>query len=705
MTSLAEWAPTLVGGGLSLASAVCLIRIRVAARHARNAVADAVERHFNVLEAVREGVCIVDADLRVTHMNDEAERILDRTAEAGVGFPLENAADPIASALGPDIRAARGSGLPIERTYAFPSLLRWVEVRIMPAADETLISLRDISAQRVAESQLNANSHSLQLVENNVDAVLWTVGRDCRFSAVSGGALAELGLTSGTLIGRSCAALISEELIRDVLTGRHVRAQSVHGEHWLQHHVEPLADRDGEIIGATGVSINITELKRTQRELYDAAHSDRLTSLPNRFSLEQRLQDAVSAAHADDSRFALLFLDLDRFKAINDTLGHGAGDDVLREVALRLQKCMRGADFIARPGGDEFVILLSRIASITDVEFLSRRVIEALSAPIRLQERTVYVGVSVGAAVFPDHGRDAEALTAHADAAMYRAKAAGGGGLAIYDRSLQALDAERFALEADLREAVARDELELEYQPLIDLARNEIVGCEALLRWRHPIRGTISPDVFVPIAEASSSIVEIDRWVLREACAAAAKFREIAPKLSMSVNLSPRDLREDDLSGHVASALLQHGIPPHALVMEVTETAALDESALPALERLRELGVQIAMDDFGIGYSSLAHLKRLPVTTLKIDRTFIRDVTVDESDRAIVVSIVNIAKAFGLRVVAEGIETDEQAAFVRDLGCDDGQGFRLGRPQPPEDFARLLAGGQRPRLRLVERTA
>src|ERR1700681_1539434 len=453
MTLLAEWAPTLVGGGLSLVSAVCLIRIRIASRHARTAAADAAERHFNVLEAIREGVCIVDADLRVTHMNDEAERILDRTAEAGVGFLLEDASDPLASALVPDIRAARRSGLPIERTHAFPTLLRWIEVRIMPTADETLISLRDVSAQRVAESQLNANSHSLQLVENNVDAVLWTVGRDARFSAVSGGALGELGLTSATLIGRPCA-----------------------------------------------------ELKRTQRELYDAAHSDRLTSLPNRFSLEQRLQDAVTAAHADDSRFALLFLDLDRFKAINDTLGHGAGDAVLREVAARLQKCMRGADFIARPGGDEFVILLSRIASITDVEFLSRRVIETLSAPIRLHERTVYVGVSVGAAVFPDHGRDAEALTAHADAAMYRAKAAGGGGLAIYESALQAQDAERFALEAELREALARNEFKLEYQPLVDLARNEIVGCEALLRWHHPIRGTISPEVFVPIAEASSSI-------------------------------------------------------------------------------------------------------------------------------------------------------------------------------------------------------
>lgn len=280
MTLLAEWAPTLVGGGLSIASAVCLIRIRYAASKDRKTADDAVERHFNVLEAIREGVCIVDADLRVTHMNDEAERILDRTAEGGVGFLLADASDPLAAALIPDINSARRSGLPIERTHAFPALLRWIEVRIMPTADETLISLRDVSAQRLAESQLNANSHSLQLVENNVDAVLWTVGRDGRFSAVSGGALGELGLASAALIGRPCGVLVSEDLIGEVFTGRHVRAQSVHGEHWLQHHIEPLADRDGEIIGAVGVSINITELKRTQRELYDAAHSDRLTALP-----------------------------------------------------------------------------------------------------------------------------------------------------------------------------------------------------------------------------------------------------------------------------------------------------------------------------------------------------------------------------------------------------------------------------------------
>ena len=705
MTFLAEWAPTLVGGALSAASATALFRIRHAARHARNAAADAIERHVNVLEAVREGVCIVDADLRVSHMNEEAGRLLDRAAGAQVGFPLANGADPLASAMLADILAARSSGLPIERTHAFPALLRWIEVRITPTGDETLITLRDVSAQTIAESQLNENSQSLQLVENNADAVLWTVGRNCRFSAVSGGALGELGLASETLIGRPCGALISEDLIREVFTGRDVRAQSAHGDRWLRHHVEPLADRNGAIIGAVGVSIDITELKRTQRQLFDAAHSDRLTTLPNRFSLEQRLEDAVATARADGSRFALLFLDLDRFKAINDTLGHGAGDEVLREVAVRLQKCVRGADFIARPGGDEFVILLSGISGLTEIEFLAQRVIQSLSAPIRLRERTVYVGVSVGAAVFPDHGRDAEALTAHADAAMYRAKAAGGGSLAIYESSLQALDAERFAIEADLREALARNEFTVEYQPLVDLARNEIVGCEALLRWHHPIRGLISPEVFVPIAEASSSIVEIDRWVLREACAAAATFRAFAPNLSMSVNLSARDLREDDLSGHVASALVQYGIPAHALVMEVTETAAIDDAALPALERLRALGVHIAMDDFGIGYSSLAHLKQLPITMLKIDRTFIRDVIADKSDRAIVVSIVNIAKAFGLRVVAEGIENEAQAEFVRDIGCDHGQGFWLGRAQAPAQFVEMLQTARRPRLRLVERTA
>ncbi|MEA2721457.1 MAG: hypothetical protein QOJ39_3321 [Candidatus Eremiobacteraeota bacterium] len=682
-----------------------MLRSRVVLADANAVAADAVERRYNLLEAVHEGVYIVDPELRVTHVNDEAERLLHRTADTMIGVTLDHVLDPLASELVPDIRAAQRSGVAIERIHAFAALQTWVEVRILPCAAETLISLQDVSAQTIAESQLHENAHSLQMVANNVDAILWTVGRDGRFTALSGGALAQLQLTSEELVGEPCTALVAESVVRDVFTGRHVRVENAHGDHWLRHHVEPLADRDQNIIGAVGVSIDITELKRTQRQLFDAAHRDRLTGLPNRFSLDQRVQEAVALAGRDDTRLALLFLDLDRFKAINDTLGHGAGDAVLREVAARLQKCLRGGDFIARPGGDEFVIVMTSITAVKDIEMLAQRLIKSLSAPIHLEDRDVHVGVSIGAAVFPEHGSDPSALTAHADAAMYRAKSSGGSALAVYQSEMQAQDAERFALEADLRHALGRGELEVEYQPLVDLSRGTMIGCEALVRWRHPTRGTIAPGVFIPIAEESSVIVDIDRWVLRQACAAAATFRTIDPNFRIAVNLSARDLREPSLPTLVAALLTEHDIAAHALILEVTETAALDDDVLPGLHRLRELGLHIAMDDFGIGYSSLAHLKRLPITMLKIDRTFIRDVITDQFDRAIVISIVNVAKAFGLRVVAEGIETDEQAAFVRSLGCEEGPGFRFGRPQRFEALVSALRATQRPKLRLVERSA
>ncbi len=371
---------------------------------ARGIAADAVERRYNLLEAVREGIYIVDDDLRITHVNDEAERLLHRTADDMIGVELPDIVDPLASELVPDIRAARRSGVAIARVHAFPALQTWVEVRILPAADETLISMQDVSAQTIAESQLHENAHSLQLVANNVDAILWTVGRDGRFTAVSGGALSELDLNASDLLGQPSSALVAESVVRDVFTGRHVRVESAHGDHWLRHHVEPLADRDRNIIGAVGVSIDITELKRTQRQLFDAAHRDRLTELPNRFSLDQRLQEAVALAARENGRLALLFLDLDRFKAINDTMGHGAGDEVLREVGARLHRCVRGGDFIARPGGDEFVILMSSITGEKDIEMLSQRLIRAVSAPIQLDDREVYVGVSIGAALFPEHG-------------------------------------------------------------------------------------------------------------------------------------------------------------------------------------------------------------------------------------------------------------------------------------------------------------
>ncbi len=662
---------------------------------ARGTAARAVEERYNVLEAMHEGLYTVDNELRITHINEEAERLLRTTAGEIVGVTLDAVVDPLASELVPDVRAARRGGVPIQRVHAFPGRQTWIEVRIVPAASETLISLQDVSAQTIAESQLHENAHSLQLVANNVDAVLWTAGRDGRFNAVSGGALEDLGLAASDLLHQPCGILVAEHVIKDVFAGRAARVESPRGDRWLRHHVEPLSDRDGNVIGAVGVSIDITELKRTQRQLFDAAHRDRLTGLPNRFSLDKRLQDAIGEARADGSRFALVFLDLDRFKWINDTLGHGAGDDVLREVALRLQGAVRGGDFIARPGGDEFVIVLPRIVDAAEIELVTRRVILAFAAPIEVRERDLHVGVSAGAAIFPDHGRDAESLTAHADAAMYRAKAVGSG-YELFEESIEAEAVQRFSVDSELRYAVERDELMLDYQPLVDLTTKRFVGCEALVRWNHPQRGTIAPAGFIPVAEESGMIVAIDRWVLRAACATAARLRAHAPDFYVAVNLSARGLRHaEDIAGQVAAALAEHDLPPSALIIEVTESAALGKDALACLERLCELGVRIAMDDFGVGYSSLAHLKRLPVHFLKIDRSFMLDIVHGASDQAIVSSIVTVAKTFGLTVVAEGVESDRQAEVVTSLGCDGGQGFWYGRPQQLAALEALLIGQRR----------
>ncbi|MDB5026862.1 MAG: cph2 4, partial [Candidatus Eremiobacteraeota bacterium] len=406
-------------------------------------------------------------------------------------------------------------------------------------------------------------------------------------------------------------------------------------------------------------------------------------------------------AEQGDRRFAVLFLDLDRFKTINDTLGHGAGDDVLRAIATRLEGEVRTGDIIARPGGDEFVILLSTINDPAELQMVSQRLLRRLAAPVTVRDRQLYVSASMGVAVYPEHGRDAEALIAHADAAMYRAKALGGNRSAMYDVSVESVAVDRLALENDLRHAVDRGELELRYQPIVNVASKQIVGCEALVRWRHPIRGLILPDTFINIAEETGAIVGIDRWVLREACASAAQVRAFVPGFHISVNMSSRDLREPGLPELVAELLAEHLLPAPALTIEITETVSLDDSVLPVLRELHALGVKIAMDDFGIGFSSLSYLKRLPVNVLKVDRSFVREVATDPYDQAIVASIVAVAQALDFTVIAEGIETAEQLERITALGCHEAQGYRFGKPQTFEHFVELVAPDENPSLSLA----
>jgi diguanylate cyclase (GGDEF)-like protein/PAS domain S-box-containing protein len=681
----------------TLTVAILVPRLRrssAAVESARSAAADAIEKKLNILESVSDGMYIVDHDLVITHVNEEAERLLRSDAGALVGQRLDRVIDPLASELVPEIREAQRAAAGIHRTHAFPATATWVELGIHAAAAETLISLRDVSERTGAELRLRESEQRLQLVTQHVDAVLWTTDREGRFTALSGGALDDLGLDADALIAQSSETLLDPNVLRDVFAGKPARLERPRAERWLRHHVEPLFDDKRNIVGAVGVTIDVTELKKAEHVLFDAAHRDRLTGLPNRLSLEGRLAETISDAERERCGFAVLFVDLDRFKTINDTLGHNPGDDVLREVASRLQAVVRDGDVVARPGGDEFIILLPRSGDVPEIQAVSQRLLRALAPPIAAGGRELYVTASIGASVFPAHGRDAESLIAHADAAMYRAKGMGGNRYSMFEPSMETVTVDRLSLEHDLRNAVERNELELRYQPIVTIGTNEVVGCEALVRWRHPVRGLIPPDTFIGIAEETGTIVGIDRWVLREACAAAARIRALEPAFCMSINVSSRDLREPDLPDVVARALADHALPPSALSVEVTESVALDDSVLPVLTRLHALGVSVAMDDFGIGYSSLSYLKRLPISVLKVDRSFVRDVVNDKYDEAIIASIVAIAHGLGFRVIAEGIEDDSQLRRIAALGCDDAQGYYFGRPQTLAAFERYLRGSR-----------
>ncbi|GAC1574070.1 MAG: hypothetical protein NVS3B7_05790 [Candidatus Elarobacter sp.] len=649
--------------------------------HASALAADAVERRLNVLEAVGDGMYIVDDEMRIIHLNEAAEGLLRVTAGELVGRSLHEIIDPLASELIREIRDARATGVLCEHIQAFPATQSWIEIRIHPAASETIVTLRDVSERTRAQVRLQENEHRLRLVTQHVDAVLWTTDREGRFTTISGGALEQLGLDTGDIVARTSNAFVPRHVLEDVFAGTSARVESAHSEHWLRHHIEPLTGSEHTVVGAVGVSIDITELKRAQGVLVDAAHRDRLTGLPNRLALEGRLAELMGAAARSSDRFTLLFVDLDRFKTINDTLGHAVGDDVLRSVAARLQAVMRPGELVARPGGDEFIILLQQVGDAAAIEAVAKRLIRCLAPAVDVGGRQLYVSASIGAAVFPEHGADAEALIAHADSAMYRAKAMGGNRYAVFESSMEAASFDRLALENELHDAVDANQFELYYQPIVSLTSREIVGCEALIRWNHPVRGLIDPQTFIGIAEETGAIVAIDRWVLREACATVARLRRVIPDFRIAVNVSSRDLHETDLPDAVAAALADFGLAPTALAIEITETVALDDSVLPVLRRLFALGIHIALDDFGIGYSSLSYLKRLPITTLKVDRSFVQDVDTDPYDQAIVGSIVAIARALGFRVVAEGVETDAQLQRIATMGCDDAQGYHFGKAQ------------------------
>lgn len=443
----------------------------------------------------------------------------------------------------------------------------------------------------------------------------------------------------------------------------------------------------------TAVLNDITVQKRYEEQLVYMANHDALTNLPNRSMLELSLSKALQSHQDNASKrsgaTAVLFIDLDRFKVINDSLGHDVGDLLLKAVGGRLQKVIGRQEVVGRLGGDEFLIIIPDLKETQDAAILSQAVLDALAPAFDIKGRVLFVTPSIGIALYPSDGQDFPALMRNADTAMYSAKSSGGGTYHYFTKTMNESAMARLVIENDLREALAHNQFELHYQPKVDLRTNRICGLEALIRWKQPGRGYISPMQFIPVAEETGLIGKIGEWVIMEVCRQIALWDEqsISP-LPIAINLSPRQLIEGRITETISRILSDTGTPAARIVLEITETVMMQDIKKSAaiLDELRHLGLQIAVDDFGTGYSSLAYLKRLPINSIKIDRSFVRDVTIDSDDAAITRTIIAMGHNLGLKVVAEGVETTEQMDFLRESDCDEAQGFLIATPLPPAEI-------------------
>jgi diguanylate cyclase (GGDEF)-like protein/PAS domain S-box-containing protein len=461
----------------------------------------------------------------------------------------------------------------------------------------------------------------------------------------------------------------------------------------IEDSAAPVHDRRGRVTGAVMVFHDVSMARALSLKMSHLAQHDDLTDLPNRGLLNDRLTQAIALSRRNQQKLAVLFLDLDRFKHINDSLGHDFGDRVLQIVAQRLLHCVRSSDTVCRQGGDEFVVVLSEIAHAQDADVCAAKILTALSAPFCIDEHDLYITASIGIATYPDDGREADNLLKHADLAMYHAKANGCNNFQFFEASMNSRAAERQSLEHDLRHAIERNEFLLHFQPKINLASGAIVGVEALLRWSHPQRGLILPAQFLAIAEECGLIVPIGRWVMNQGCAQARAWRDagLAP-IRMAINISAVELRSKGFVSGVHAMLTQAGLAPSDVELELTETFLLQaaDSTATVLEALKDVGVQLALDDFGTGYASLSHLRRFPIDTLKIDRSFVRDITMDSDDASIVRAVISMGRSLDLKIVAEGVETSEQFDFLRQHGCPEGQGYYFSEPMVAAEFARAL---------------
>ncbi len=464
----------------------------------------------------------------------------------------------------------------------------------------------------------------------------------------------------------------------------------------IEDSLAPIHDREGHVTGAVVVFRDVSAARAMALQMAHSAQHDFLTGLPNRMLLNDRLTQAIALAPRHDKKVAVLFLDLDGFKHINDSLGHAIGDKLLQSIAKRLVECVRSSDTVSRQGGDEFVVLLSEIEYSEDPAITARRMLEAVAEPHPIDHHDLHVTASIGVSVCPEDGSDAATLIKNADTAMYQAKENGRQSYQFFKPAMSVRAIERQSIEENLRRALERQEFTLHYQPKINIKSGEITGAEALIRWTHPVRGPVSPAQFIPVAEDCGLILPIGNWVLREACKQARFWFDAGlPLGSMAVNISAMEFRDENFLDGVFSILEETGLDPRALELELTESVLMKhaESTETILKTLRSRGVQLAVDDFGTGYSSLSYLRKFPIDALKIDQSFVRQITTAPDETTIVTAVIAMGRSLKLRVIAEGVETDEELRFLQAHLCDEAQGYHLSRPVCAEQFAALLKSG------------
>ena len=717
-----------------------------------NAMAEAIEmrtedleeseqRTRAIVEAAGDGILLIDSEGTIRDFNPAAGRIFGFSSKTIIGKPL--------SLLLPnEISLSHREGLKqlfsstdelnlnqerIEVTgqhrdgALFPVALIMTPVQIHEE-QLYLAMVQDISIRKQAELAVQQKQVFLQSVIDGVIDPIMVIRSD--YQIIMMNQAARKNLPDDTLADKSyCCYEVSHgrdtpcsgddhpcPLQQVISTGEPVTLVHEHqcshtGFRLFELDASPYWESNGRLTGIIETSKDITERLNTERQLRDnearlrhQAHHDALTGLPNRVLFHDRLDHAMRKAHRTNTKVAVLFLDLDRFKNINDGLGHDVGDGMLKEVANRLQKAIRGDDTVARLGGDEFVIILEELSDPSSIASVATKCLNTLSKKMVIKGIELFPTVSIGISLFPDDELSVDGLMKCADAAMYRAKDAGRNTFQFYTSDMNEQTIRLLLLEGSLRHALEDEQLQLYYQPKFDLSNRKLIGMEALIRWHHPEKGLISPADFIPLAEDTGMIVSIGDWVIKTACQQLNRWKKTEFKnLHIAVNISARHFNPTLLKT-IARELTANHLPPALLELEITESVLMDsaEAAIETLTQIRNMGISLAIDDFGTGYSSLSYLKRFPITSLKIDRSFVEDVIEDSNDAAIVSSIVALAKNMDLLVTAEGVETEEQLAFIKKLGCDYGQGFLLGRPVPVAEFERLYLR-KRPNYLLPEK--